>query len=208
MALKTSAVKTPTERVGVMELSGRPATIIGDEVKVGQPAPHFTSQVGVWPGKDLWSELDPLAATAGSVRILAAVPSLDTSTCDLETRRFNTEAAHLGPQVHIITISADLPVAQKRWCGAAGVERVYAVSDHMAMEFGLKYGALMKERRWLRRAVFVVDQRDVIRYVAYMPKLGDQPDYDQVMATASGLLAAEGLTPAADGSAPAAEGAA
>jgi len=189
MAATTSHVNAPTERTGVMELSGRPATVVGDDVAVGQAAPHFTSQVGVWPGKDLWTELDPLEATAGLVRILSAVPSLDTNTCDIETRRFNTEAAHLGPQIRIITISTDLPVAQKRWCGAAGVDRVAAVSDHMAVEFGIKYGTLMKERRWLRRAVFVVDQHDVIRYVAYMPKLGDQPDYEAVLATARGLLA-------------------
>jgi thioredoxin-dependent peroxiredoxin len=201
MAPKTSSAKAPTERVGLMELNGRPATVVGDDVRVGEPAPHFTAQVGVWPGKDIWSELDPLAATAGSVRILSAVPSLDTSTCDIETRRFNTEAAHLGPGIHIITISTDLPVAQKRWCGAAGVDRVFAVSDHMSTEFGLKYGTLMKERRWLRRAVLVVDQRDVIRYVAYMPKLGDQPDYDQVLATARGLLAADGVSPSGEGAA-------
>ena len=178
----------PTERVGLMELAGRPATIVGDDVQVGQAAPRFTVQVGQWPGHDLWSELDPLAATAGSVRILAAVLSLDTGTCDAETKRFNAEAAALGPDVHVITISADLPISQKRWCGAAGVDRVYAVSDHMAMEFGIKYGALMKERRWLRRAVFVVDQHDVVRYAAYMPKLGDQPDYEQVLAVARELL--------------------
>ena len=195
MPTETASIEAPTERVGLMELSGRPATVVGDDLRVGQPAPHFTAQVGAWPGKDLWTELDPLEATAGRVRILAAVPSLDTSTCDLETRRFNSEAAQLGPDVHIITISADLPVAQKRWCGAAGVERVYAVSDHMAAEFGVKYGTLMKERRWLRRAVFVVDQHDVIRYAAYMPKLGDQPDYEQVLGVARGLLAADGWAP-------------
>jgi thiol peroxidase len=192
MAAKASTVKAPTERVGLMELGGRPATIVGEDVQVGQAAPRFTSQVGAWQGRDLWSELDPLAETAGLVRILAAVPSLDTSTCDIETRRFNTEAAHLGPSINIITISVDLPVSQKRWCGTAGVDRVYAVSDHMAVEFGVKYGTLMKERRWLRRAVFVVDQNDVIRYVAYMPKLGDQPNYEEVLATARGLLAAGG----------------
>jgi thioredoxin-dependent peroxiredoxin len=182
-------ITAPAERVGLMELAGKPATIVGDDLQVGQAAPHFTSQVGLWPGKDLWAELDPLAATAGAVRILSAVPSLDTSTCDAETRRFNAEAAQLAPGIHIITISVDLPVAMKRWCGAAGVDRVYAVSDHMAAEFGVKYGTLMKERRWLRRAVFVVDGHDVLRYVAYMPKLGDQPDYDQVLAAARGLLA-------------------
>jgi thioredoxin-dependent peroxiredoxin len=186
----TTTTHRPAERTGLMELSGHPATIVGDDVQLGQAAPHFTSQVGVWPGRDLWTELDPLAATAGRVRILAAVPSLDTNTCDIETRRFNTEAAQLGADIHIITISTDLPVAQKRWAGAAGVERVYAVSDHMAVEFGLKYGTLMKERRWLRRAVFVVDQHDVIRYVAYMPKLGDQPNYEEALAAARELLPA------------------
>jgi thiol peroxidase len=183
-----TAQPAPTERVGLMELSGRPATIVGDDVRVGQPAPHFTAQVGLWPGRELWSEVDPLEASAGSVRLLSAVPSLDTNTCDIETRRFNVEAAKLRDGVRIITISTDLPVAQKRWCGAAGVDRVYLVSDHMATEFGLKYGTLMKERRWLRRAVFVVDQRDVIRYAAYMPKLGDQPDYEAVLAAARQLL--------------------
>ena len=192
MAATTLSAVTPTERVGLMELSGRPATIVGDDVAVGQAAPHFTAQVGVWPGHELWAELDPLAATAGKVRILAAVPSLDTGTCDAETKRFNAEAAELGPDVHIITISADLPIAQKRWCGAAGVERVYAFSDHMATEFAIKYGVLMKERRWLRRVVFVVDQQDVLRYVAYMPKLGDLPDFEQVVAAARGLVSGGG----------------
>jgi len=186
------AANPPTERFGLMELGGKPATIVGDDVQVGQPAPHFTSQTGVWPGRDLWSEFDPLEATAGSVRILAAVPSLDTNTCDIETRRFNDEATKLGAGIHIITISTDLPVAQKRWCGAAGVDRVYAVSDHMAVEFGLKYATLMKERRWLRRAIFIVDPQDVLRYVAYMPKTSIQPDYEEVLATAQRLLAGKG----------------
>jgi thiol peroxidase len=171
-----------------MDLHGKPATIVGDDVQVGQKAPHFTAQVGLWLGYDTWTELDPLAATAGKVRILAAVPSLDTSTCDAETRRFNSEAATLGGGVVVITVSTDLPVAQKRWCAAAGVENVAAVSDHMAAEFGQKYGTLMAERRWLRRAVFVVDRDDVLRYVAYMPRLGDQPDYAAVWAVARQLV--------------------
>lgn len=174
----------PPERHGLMELSGKPATIVGRDVRVGQRAPSFTAQVGYWPGKDLWQEVDPLGETAGHVRILAAVPSLDTNTCNVETRRFNEEAAALGPDIHVITISTDLPVAQKRWCGAAGVERVYVVSDHMATDFGVKYGALMKERRWLRRAVFVVDRAGKIVYAAYMPKLGVEPDYAAVLAAA------------------------
>jgi thiol peroxidase len=181
-------VQAPAERVGLMELSGKPATIVGADVAVGQPAPAFTAQVGVWPGKELWEEVRPLAETAGQVRILAAVPSLDTSTCNLETRRFNEEAAGLASDIVIITVSTDLPVAQKRWCGAAGVERVRVVSDHMAAQFGVAYGALMKERRWLRRAVFVVDRGGIVRYAAYMPKLGVEPDYPAVLAAAREAL--------------------
>ncbi len=174
----------PTRRVGLMELSGKPATIVGDDIVVGQVAPRFTAQAGLWPGVDMWAEVEVLGATAGKVRILAPVPSLDTGTCDAETRRFNAEAAGLGEDVVVITISADLPPSQKRWCGAAGVERVMVVSDHMQMEFGVKYGCLMRERRWLRRAVFVVDKRDTVVYAAYMPKLGEQPDYETVLAAA------------------------
>jgi len=175
----------PTRRVGLMELSGKPATIVGDDVAVGQAAPRFMAQVGLWPGYDMWAEVDVLGETAGKVRILAAVPSLDTGTCDAETRRFNEEAAVLSQNIVIVTISADLPPAQRRWCGAAGVERVVVVSDHMGMEFGVRYGCLMAERRWLRRAVFVVDARDIVVYAAYMPKLGEQPDYAAVLAAAS-----------------------
>ena len=180
----------PTQRVGLMDLGGKPATILGDDVKVGQKAPRFTSQVGVWPGFDMWAEVDPLGETAGKVRILAAVPSLDTPTCDTETKRFNTEAASLGDGIVIITLSTDLPPSQRRWCGNAGVDKVVTVSDHMATDFGLKYGCVMAERRWLRRAVFVVGPDDKVVYAAYMPKLGEQPDYAAVLAAAREALAA------------------
>jgi thiol peroxidase len=174
----------------LIELGGKPATVIGPDVKVGQKAPRFKAQVGVWAGMDIWAEVDPLEATRGKVRILAAMPSLDTSVCDAETRRFNEAAASMGDDIRVIAVTTDLPIAQKRWCGAAGVGRVAAVSDHMATEFGVKYGTLIEERRWLRRAVFVVDQQDVVRYVAYLPRLGDQPNYDEVLAAATRLVTA------------------
>lgn len=176
--------KAPLERVGLIEVGGKPAIVVGEDVRVGQPSPHFKNQVGFWTGLDIWAEVDPLEATKGLVRILLAMPSLDTNVCDEETRHFNQEAAALGEGVRVIAITTDLPVAQKRWCGAAGVERVMAVSDHMAGEFGVKYGTLIKERRWFRRAVFVMDRKDVIRYAAYLPKLGDQPNYEEVLAAA------------------------
>jgi thiol peroxidase len=175
-----------------MEVGGKPATVIGADVAVGQAAPDFTAQVGVWPGRDLWQELSPLAETTGKVRVLAAVPSLDTSTCSLETRRFNQEAAALAEDIVIITVSTDLPPAQKRWCGAEGVDRVRVVSDHMTTEFGVRYGTLIKERRYFRRAVFVVDRDGIIRYAAYMPKLGEEPDYAAVLGAARAALGSDG----------------
>lgn len=178
------------ERTDVIKLGDKYATIIGEDVKVGEPAPRFKAQVGTWSGQNLWAEIDPLAATAGKVRILAAVPSLSTSTCDTETRRFNEAAAGLGDDIRIITISADLPPTQKNWCAAAGVERVYTVSDHLDMDFAGKYATWMKERRWHRRAVFVVGKDDTLHYVAYMPALGEQPNYDEVLDIARKLVTA------------------
>ena len=188
--VKKVAPRKPVERKGVMELGGKPATIVGADVKVGQRAPKFIAQVGVWAGLNTWAPVDVLKETAGKVRILAAVPSLSTNTCDVETRRFNEEAAGLGDDIRIITLSADLPPTQKNWCAAAGVERVYTVSDHMDMSFGVKYATYMKERRWHRRAVFVVGKDDRLAYVAYMPQLGEQPNYEEVIRVAKRLVAA------------------
>src|SRR5512140_2335440 len=149
-----------TERYGVIQVGGKDATVIGDDVAVGSKAPDFTVQAPDW------SIVHGLADTADKVRIIAAVPSLDTDVCDRETRRFNQEAASLSKDVVIEVISTDLPYAQKRWCGAAGVDQVRTLSDHMNTEFGEKYGVLIKERRTLRRAVFVVGKDDRLVYVA------------------------------------------
>ncbi len=180
----------PTERIGLMQLAGKPATIVGDDLQVGQAAPRFRAQVGTWPGLGVWAEVDPLEATAGKVRIVATVPSLNTSTCQKETREFNEAAAELGDDIHIITVSTDLPVTQKTWCGAEGIERVMTVSDHMDVDCALKYGTLMKERRWHRRAVFVVGRDDKLHYVAYLPELGQLPDFAAVLAAARQLVLA------------------
>lgn len=169
------------ERTDVIKLGDKYATVLGADVEVGQPAPRFRAQVGSWAGLNPWAEVDVLAETAGLVRVLAAVPSLSTSICDAEVRRFNEEAAGLGERVRVVTVSADLPPTQKGWCGAAGVERVYTVSDHMDMDFAGKYATWIKERRWHRRAVFVVGADDRVCYAAYMPSLGDQPDFAAVL---------------------------
>jgi thiol peroxidase len=169
-------------RTDVFKLGDNFVTLIGNEVAVGQAAPEFTSSVAGW------GKVNPLADSKGKVIILSAVPSLDTDVCDRETRRFNQEAANLGEDIIIYTISTDFPMAQKRWCGAAGVERVKVVSDVLEAEFGLKYGILIKERRYLRRSVFIVDRTGKLVYVAYMPVLGQEPNYDEVIAAAKAAL--------------------
>ncbi len=171
-----------TERFGIIQVGGKDATVIGDDLAVGSIAPDFAVQANDW------STVHGLADTAGKVRIIAAVPSLDTDVCDRETRRFNQEATSLSKDVVIEVISTDLPYTQKRWCGAAGVDRVQTLSDHMTGDFGVKYGVLIKERRILRRAVFVVGKDDRLVYVAYMPKLGDEPDYGAVLEAAKKAL--------------------
>jgi thiol peroxidase len=172
-----------TERFGIIKFTGKEVTVIGDDIKVGQKAPDFTVV------KQDWSVVKGLASTRGKVRIISAVLSLETSVCDTETRRFNMEAAGLGKDVAILVISVDTPWAQKRWCGAAGVDQVTTLSDALKVDFGKKYACLIKEARVLRRAVFVVDRKGVVTYVAYMPVLGEEPKYDQVLAAAKTALA-------------------
>jgi len=169
-------------RTDVVKLGDVFGTLIGDDVTVGQTAPEFTSMAADW------SPVNPVAESRGKVAILSAVPALDTSVCDRETRRFNQEAAGLSEDIIIWTISTDLPPTQKRWCGAAGIDRVQVVSDAANAEFGEKYGLLIQERRILRRAVFVVNRAGVLTYVAYMRHNGLEPDYDEVIAAAKAAL--------------------
>jgi thiol peroxidase len=157
-------------------------TILGEDIKVGQKAPEFKVHA-----QD-WSVVSGLAQTKNKVRIIAAVPSLDTSVCDRETRRFNQEAAALSKDIVILTISMDLPYTQKRWCGATGVEQVMVVSDHLKGDFGKKYAVLLKEAGILRRAVFVINRKGIVTYAAYMPVLGDEPNYNEVLQAANNAL--------------------
>jgi thioredoxin-dependent peroxiredoxin len=171
------------ERFGIVKFRGQDVTVIGADLKPGAAAPEFSVQTLEW------TSFAGLENTQGKVRIIAAVPSLDTEVCDRETRRFNQEAAALSEDIVILVISNDLPFAQKRWCGAAGVDQVTVLSDHMSADFGVKYGVLIKEARILRRAVFVVDRTGKLTYVAYMPALGEEPDYAEVLAAARTALA-------------------
>ncbi len=164
-----------TERVGGVTFKGQPLIVIGKELKPGDRAPDFRLL-----DNDLREVT--LADSTGKVRLISVVPSLDTSICDLQTRRFNQEAASFGPDVVVLTVSADLPFAQKRWCGAAGVDRVQTLSDHRDMNFGDAYGTHIKELRLEQRAVFVVDREGIVRYAEYVPEVAQHPNYDAALA--------------------------
>jgi len=160
---------------GKVTFQGNPLTLLGNSVKVGDTAPDFTL---------LTTELKPLSLkeTKG-VRILTTVPSLDTPVCDMQVRRFNQEAAKL-PNVSIYAISADLPFAQKRWCGGAGVDKLTTLSDHLSMGFAAAYGLYVKELRLVARAVMVIDSTGKVVYRELVPEITQQPDYDGALKAA------------------------
>ncbi len=170
------------ERPGLIKFAGQEQTVVGNDLMIGQKAPEFSAQ------RTDWSLVKVLKETSGKVRVVASIPSLDTSVCDRETRRFNEAASSLSTDIAIIVVSMDLPVAQKRWCGAAGVEQVMTVSDAAKADFGKKYATLMKEIRLLRRAVFVIDQHVIVTYAAYLPSNGDEPNYAEVLMAAKEAL--------------------
>lgn len=161
------------ERIGIVTMKGNPLTLVGHEVKVGEMAPDF----GV-----LDNNLSPVRFSSyhGKTCIISSVPSLDTPVCDTETRRFNEEASRLGPNVAILTISMDLPFAQKRWCGAAGVTKLQTLSDHRDASFGTAYGVLIKELRLLARAVFLVDPKGIVQYTQLVKEISNEPDYGAI----------------------------
>ncbi|WP_124728144.1 thiol peroxidase [Staphylospora marina] len=168
------------ERKGVVTMKGNPVTLLGPEIKAGDKAPDFTV---------LANDMSPvtLADGKGTVRIISVVPSVDTPVCDLQTRRFNQEAASL-PGVKVLTVSVDLPFAQKRWCGAAGAENIQTVSDHRDLSFGTAYGVAIKELRLLARAVFVIDKHDVVTYAEYVPEVTQHPNYEAAILAAKEAL--------------------
>lgn len=162
-------------------MRGDPLTLAGWTVNVGDHAPDF-----VLLDNDLQEK--KLSDYKGKVRIISAVPSLDTPVCELQTRRFNQAAAGLGEDVVILTVSMDLPFAQKRWCAATGVDRVVTLSDHRDATFGWAYGVLIEDLRLLARSVFIVDREGVVRYVQLVDEVTDEPDYDTVLKAVTELL--------------------
>lgn len=159
------------ERTGAATFKGNPITLIGPQLKVGDAAPDFTVS------KNLLEDAS-LKDFAGKIKLISVVPSLDTGVCDAQTRRFNEEAAGLGDDVVVLTISADLPFAQARWCGAAGVDRVVTLSDYKSRSFGEAYGVLIKEFQLDMRSIFVVDKEDKIAYVEYLVEMTEHPNYE------------------------------
>lgn len=169
------------ERTGIVTLQGNPVTLLGPELNAGDAAPAFTIiNKGLAPVS--------LSSFNGKVVILSVVPSLDTPVCDVQTRKFNESASALGDGVAILTISVDLPFAQARWCGAAGVDRVVTLSDHRDVSFGAAYGVLIKDLRLLARAVFVLDRQGVIQYKQIVGEVATEPDYDAALDAAKKLL--------------------
>lgn len=163
-----------TERFGAVTLKGTPQTVRGEQLKVGDKAPNFTLTANDF------SQVT-LDDSKGKVRLISVVPSLFTGICDAQTRRFNQEAASLGDNVAILTVSVDFPPSQRQWCGAAGVDQVQTLSDHKDMNFGDAYGTHILEQRWEQRSIFVVDADDVLRYVEYVPEIGQHPDYEAAL---------------------------
>lgn len=169
-------------RSGVVTFKGGPVTLLGPALKVGDKAPDFRVV-------DTTLAEVTLADSKGKTRLISTLPSIDTPVCDTETRRFNEEAAKLPDNVIILTISMDLPFAQKRWCAAAGVERVKLLSDYQERSFALAYGVLIKELGLLSRSIFVVDPDDIIRYVEHVPEVTAEPDYAAALdAAKSGIV--------------------
>ena len=157
-------------------LKGKSLDLVGPELKTGDAAPDFNLV-------DNSLKAVSLKDTGNSVRIISVVPSLDTPVCDAQTKRFNEEAAKLSG-VDIFTVSMDLPFAQKRWCGAFGVDNVKMLSDHKDGSFGSSYGTLIKDLRIESRAIFVLDPSNKLVHAEYVGEVADHPNYEDALAAA------------------------
>jgi thiol peroxidase len=158
------------ERTGLVTLRGMPMTLVGTPLKEKNDSPDVTL---------LSNDLSPakLSNYKGKICLISSVPSLDTPVCDMQTRRFNQEVTQIGNNIHVLTVSVDLPFAQKRWCGASGIDNVITLSDHRETAFGMSYGILMKEVRLLARAVFILDESGTLQYQEIVSEIGNEPDF-------------------------------
>ena len=169
------------KRIGVVTFAGNPIALLGKEVKVGDKAPAFTLLDNGLGEKTL-------ADYAGKVKVISVVPSLDTGVCDAQTRWFNQNVSKLGDNVVVLTVSVDLPFAQKRWCGAAGIDQVETLSDHRDLSFGKNYGFVLEGLRLLSRGIVVIDKDDVVRYVEYVPEVTSAVNFDAAEAATKALV--------------------
>ena len=168
------------ERKNIVTFKGNPATLLGPDIKAGDPAPDFHV---------VDNALQPvtLASNLGKVQLITVVPSLDTPVCDTMTRKFNEKASQLPESVVVLTVSLDLPFAQKRWCGNAGIEKIQTVSDYQERSFGLNYGLLLKELKLLARAVYIIDKAGKVAYREIVKEVTAEPDYAAALAAAMRL---------------------
>jgi thiol peroxidase len=162
------------ERTNVVKMKGNPVTLLGNEVKVGDKAPDFTALAGLGAPVGLGDMKD-------KVKVFNVVVSVDTPVCDVQTKRFNKEAAGLGDGVEIVTLSMDLPFALKRYCAAEGIDRVKTLSDYQKASFGEAYGVLIKENRLLARSIFVVDKNDKVRHAEIVGEITQEPNYEAAL---------------------------
>lgn len=169
------------ERTGIVTLKGNPLTLIGPEIKVGDPAPDFKMNEGL-------GHVVTLNTYEGKIKVFNVIVSVDTPVCDVQTKRFSQEAAKFPEDVEVITVSMDLPFAMSRYCGNAGIENLKNLSDYQFASFGEAYGTLIKENRLLARAIFVVDKDNIVRYVEYVPEVGQEPDYDAALEVVNSLM--------------------
>ena len=169
------------KRTGVVTFAGNPIALLGKEVKVGDKAPAFTLLDNALGEKTL-------ADYAGKVKVISIVPSLDTGVCDAQTRWFNQNVSKLGKNVVVLTVSVDLPFAQKRWCGAAGIDQVETLSDHRDLSFGENYGFILEGLRLLSRGIVVIDKDDVVRYVEYVPEVTSAVNFEAAEAATKALV--------------------
>lgn len=170
------------ERQGATTFKGSPLTLVGPQLKPGDPAPDFEAI-------DMSMKPVRLADTSGKVRVFSVVPSLDTPVCDMQTKRFNDEASRLE-DIEFYTISVDLPFAQRRWCNDFGIDKVKMLSDHRDASFGQAYGTLIKDWRMESRAIFVVDKDGKIAHAEYVKEVADHPDYEAALAKAKQIAGA------------------
>ena len=161
------------ERKNIITFQGNPLTLLGNQVKVGDTAPNF---VGIK------NDLTPMSLEAlkGKVVIISVMPSVDTPVCELQTIRFNKEAA-AHKDIHVITISVDLPFALSKFCANKDIESATTLSDYMNHDFGMKYGFLIKELNLLARGVVVIDKDGIVKYVEYVPEVTHEPDYKKAL---------------------------